>query len=817
MPLGSLKKEPSPTQTLPPSFFGFSTGTYFADRYQVIEELGGGGMGKVYKVLDTKIHEKIALKIIRPDIAGSPRVIDRFRQELKLARQITHKNICRMYDLGEDLGTSFITMEFVSGEPLKNIIRMTGPLTAGAAVDYAGQIAEGLAEAHKLGVIHRDLKPQNIMVDEAGTIKIMDFGIARSLESAAMTGEGKVIGTPEYMSPEQADGRPADRRSDIYALGMIFFEMLIGKTPFAAESAARAALKQKTEAPPAPRELNSQIPAELSDIVLKCLAQDPDQRFQTAEEFLSELRKLDGLIPKTTDKRPGGVTRTATSGIRRRLFAAAIVPALLAIGLGIYLLFIKKAPVRPEKIVLAVLPFKDQTPEQNRSFLCEVMTDDIRVRLADIDSLAVIGKDSSDQYRSAGKTAKEFGRELGAEQILTGTLRVAEGLISATVELSGVEDETITWSRPYERPFDNKKNLFQVEKEIAADIAGQLKVELTPAVLSEPANLEALTEYKWGRNFENLYRDSRKDTDFEEAVKHYHAAAEADPDYVLAFCGLGSVYESRFIRTKKSEDLAAMRGYFEKAHELNPKVPESNIGMGWSRFYAEDFDGAYDSFEKALDARPDDPDINYGVGSFLRSIGLYESAIRHYRRTLDLEPLSYGAHLTSIACFSYTGDLEKALSLARKAVDLAPNNSRTHIYCARQLLFLEKYEDAEKEIARAENISPGEPTIARLKAWIAAAQGRREEALSLIKDVEPPYIYDVTNIYSLLEMTDKVLENIQAGIAQGLKGTGDYLYGYPYLANNRLFDPLRRDSRFKEILSTEKKKYDEKMKKYGGL
>ncbi|MCJ7564660.1 MAG: serine/threonine protein kinase, partial [Candidatus Aminicenantes bacterium] len=211
----------SQTKTLIPSPAEFSTGALFAGRYQIIEELGRGGMGKVYKALDTKIQEKIAIKVIRPEIARDEKTIHRFRNELKLARQITHRNVCRMHDLGEDRGTHFITMEYVAGENLKRIIRMTGPLTVATALDYSRQICEGLAEAHRLGVIHRDLKPQNIIIDESGTAKIMDFGIARSALSEGLTGDGMMVGTPDYMSPEQAEGKQSDERSDIYALGLI--------------------------------------------------------------------------------------------------------------------------------------------------------------------------------------------------------------------------------------------------------------------------------------------------------------------------------------------------------------------------------------------------------------------------------------------------------------------------------------------------------------------------------------------------------------------------------------------------------------------
>ncbi|HDZ26555.1 MAG TPA: serine/threonine protein kinase, partial [Candidatus Aminicenantes bacterium] len=249
-------------------------GSTLASRYEIIEELGKGGMGNVYRVLDKKINEEIALKLIKPAIATDENIIERFRNELKFARKITHKNVCRMYDLNEEEEILYITMEYVLGDDLKNIIRMMGQLNPRKAISIAKQICEGLAEAHRLEVIHRDLKPRNIMIDKEGNARIMDFGIASCLKTKGITATGDMIGTPEYISPEQAEGKEADPRSDIYSLGIIIFEMVTGRVPFKGDTSLSIALMHKTETPPDPREFNTQIPIDLSRLILKCMEKD---------------------------------------------------------------------------------------------------------------------------------------------------------------------------------------------------------------------------------------------------------------------------------------------------------------------------------------------------------------------------------------------------------------------------------------------------------------------------------------------------------------------------------------------------------------
>ncbi|MGB7294029.1 MAG: protein kinase [Candidatus Aminicenantales bacterium] len=323
------------TKTLETSGDEFSPGSVFAQKYRIIEELGRGGMGKVYRVFDREVEEYVALKLIKPEIAADKNTIRRFRNELKVARKISHKNVCRMFDLNREGETCFITMEYVSGEDLKSSLRRMGLLSVEKAVFIAKQVCEGLAEAHRLGVVHRDLKPQNIMIDKQGNARIMDFGIARSIETKGMTDSGSLIGTPEYMSPEQVEGKEVDSRSDIYSLGAILYEMVTGRVPFEGNTPMSVALKHVTAAPPEPRSLNDQIPEETSRVILKCMAKERKDRFQTVEELVQELNTIKMTAP--TAERPSSTPKESASGEITVTFKPkrVIIPLVLVCTLAV--------------------------------------------------------------------------------------------------------------------------------------------------------------------------------------------------------------------------------------------------------------------------------------------------------------------------------------------------------------------------------------------------------------------------------------------------------------------------------------------------
>jgi len=324
------------TQTFAGSPADLNLGSVFAGRYQIIEELGRGGMGKVYKAFDREIEEHIAIKLIHPNIAMEENATQRFRNELKFARKISHKNVCRMFDLSKEDNRYFITMEYVKGEDLKNSMNRMGPLSFGKAVFIVKQICEGLAEAHRLGVVHRDLKPQNIMIDTDGNVRLMDFGISRLLKTKGITHTGTMIGSPEYMSPEQTMAKEADQRSDIYSLGIIFYEMITGRVPFEGDTAMSIAWKHTHEAPVSPKEHNHQIPNNLNDAIMKCLEKNRQHRYQNTQDLIEALTEIENGIPSTERVLPKAVTsKEITIKIPQIMLAKSLLILAAIIGLGI--------------------------------------------------------------------------------------------------------------------------------------------------------------------------------------------------------------------------------------------------------------------------------------------------------------------------------------------------------------------------------------------------------------------------------------------------------------------------------------------------
>jgi serine/threonine protein kinase/tetratricopeptide (TPR) repeat protein len=808
----------------------FAPGTIFAGRYQLIEEIGRGGMGKVLKALDTKVQAKVALKVVRSDIRERPKMIERFRNELKLARQITHKNVCRMYDLGEEEGTVFISMEYVPGESLDKIIRMTGPLPPETVINYCRQIGEGLAEAHKLGVVHRDLKPHNIMIDEGGTVKIMDFGIARSIETKGLTKDGALIGTPEYMSPEQAQGKSADNRSDMYALGIVMYEMLTGKVPFSGDTPFAIALKQKDEAPVPPIALDDRILEPLNSIVMKCLEKDPAKRYQSAEEFLADLEADRKSYSPHSRETPAPSRSILAPGKKRRIFVLSSVFIGLLIVAGFIALKIVpgRKPGNGTKAQLlkrlAVLPLQDASPDKSQGDLCEGISRDLRIYFIDRKAYPVVSSSSSDQFKDTTEKMENVGRLLNTRYILSGEMNAQKDRFNVSMVLSDAESGNDIWSYRYD---DTLIPFQELPARIVAEVLGSLP-QLSSGEPPQPAparatnNPETYKHFIYARECQIRYREEGKEPDFVASEKLYKAALAQDPGYAEALCGLGDLYEARFVNTKDPKYQALMIQQFNEAYRLYPNIADSQLGMGWSSFYQEDIDQASRFFKKAYDINPQNAEVALKVGAFLRSIGLYDRAIGYLSQAAELDPRSTIPLFQMASCYWYIANYEKSFDVLGEIKIIAPQNIRVHLYRARAYLSGKGFIKAREELILVRKSydllsSRDQGAFDRCWIWLLAGLGEKEKALELMKTVARPFGYEIANVLTLLGRPKEAIAKIREGIDVGFRESGDYMYNFLYLSQNPYFARLKPDPEFLTILATARARYEMMLKTYDGL
>jgi serine/threonine-protein kinase len=789
------------------------TGALFAKRYQVIEKLGTGGMGHVYRVTDKTLGEEIALKLIRPEIAEEKEPLERFKTELKLAREVVHKNVARMFDFNEEDHVPYITMEYVRGEDLKRLLRKVGHLFAGQAIPIACQICEGLAEAHKLGIVHRDLKPQNIMIDEDGQAKIMDFGLARLLRTGEDKKRHETGGTPAYMSPEQVRGERLDGRSDLYSMGVLLYEMLTGTLPFEGKSVRELAQKHLAEPPIDPCELNPGISAGLSQVVMKCLEKDPEKRFQSAEEVQVALNCLASSVkPPLPPKQPTWLKLAKIAGLM-------ILIGLL--GYGIYRLFFYPPSIPPSNTI-AILQAADTSPSPEVFGFGHELQDAISTKLLGHPDLTVIPPRDVNSKDTIGKGTKQIGRELGADYLLETSFSLEGSSVSITAGLIDAKRGRQPRTYKFTRTADDLKFIGEefsqsISTILPSDIVEDRRQKINKGIST---NLDARMLYHKGmRLIEEVYRDKPNNEVIEEAVRNYKDALALDPDYALALWALGNAYEARYnspAAGRNTEDFDMMCGYYQQAFDKNANSSETNIGLGWIHFNKSDFPKALGFFKNAIKLEPRNPIVNVDVGAFLRSIGLYDRAIRYLSRAVELDPRDMATHIQISQCHMAMGRFAKASQETRIVVSHNANDIYARFIHAIQLVLAGKHDDGDKEIAAVRGINPNYEKLPIAEALLAAARGEKDKALALKSESEVLPI-EGTCFYLLLGMTEEAIANIEAGIDMGFKLKGDYLYSYPSLAKNPCFKSLRGIPRFQEILKRQKDQYLKELKKFEDL
>ncbi len=811
-PLPGTSARPSSTETFQAPVLELTTGSTFAGRYQIIEELGHGGMGKVYKVFDTDIKEKIALKLLRPEIALDKETVERFSNELKLARKISHRNVCRMFDLGKAEGTTFITMEFVPGEDLKKFIRKSGQVGAGRAVSIAKQVCEGLAEAHHLGVVHRDLKPQNIMVDEDGNARIMDFGIARSLRGKGITGAGVMIGTPEYMSPEQVEGKEADQRSDIYSLGIILYEMLTGRVPFEGDTPFTIGVKQKSEAPRDPRQLNAQIPEDLSHLILRCLEKDKDKRYQSTDELHAELTRFEEEIPtaeraipkkKPTKSREIAVKAGKSKWAKIGLYAGSVVIVAVMVFLGLRLF-----TARGEAIdSIAVLPFENVNADPNTDYLCDGIAETIINKLSELSSFkTVICRNSAFRYKGKAVDPRTVGEELGVKAVLLTRLIRAGDQLTISPTLVRTKDNSQIWGERYQRKLED---VLSIEESIASSIVQALQLKLTrqdeKRIAGRPIDNASAYECFLRANHQ-IWSFSKEALD--GAVQDLQKGLEIIGPNALLYSALANAYRQYVNIGAEQEDyLVKAEDSARRALALDPNSSKAYAILGYISEYKSQREGI-SYHKKALDVNPNEIEALRRLALiYAYDIGKVSLALPLVERLKRVDPLNADVHMLQ-GYVDYTeGRFKPALDEFRQYYQSDPQSANMQSFYAQSLAYNNRLEEA---FAIVDRMSSSEPDNVLTKFGLLTEYGLRkdkEKALRIMtpdfrktcrRDLEWSLI--IAEAFALMDEKQEALDWLENAVNLGLVNSPFLNTFDPFLAN------IRGEERFQKLM--ERVKYE---------
>ncbi len=666
--------------------------------YKILEKLGEGGMGVVYKAEDTKLGRTVAIKFLPPNLASVQENKSRFLLEAKAAAALNHPNILNVYEIDEQDGSLFIVMEYIEGETLKSYIAR---LKSGSGIPYLKavgwllEVAQGLKAAHDKNIIHRDIKSENIMLTGDGLLKIMDFGLAKLQGSTGLTKTGTSLGTLSYMSPEQAQGFPSDHRSDIWSLGVVFYEMLTGETLFKAEYEAALLYLIVNEEPPAPSLLDRKIPHQLDVIVQKMLAKDPSKRYQNMDEVIKTLETVKVEI--------------------------------------------EKASLQVKKKAIAVLPFDNISSDKENEYFGDGLTEELIANLSRLKEMRVISRTTTMQYKGTKKNIRTIGTELGARYIMEGSVRKFHDDLRITAQLIDVESDEQLWAETYKGKL---ADIFDIQEKVAKQIVDALMVKLTPTEKVEltkrpTLNAEAYDYNLRARNY--LYRQSKNNIQI--AIQFFEKAIALDSRYAEAYAGLAEAYAIRYAYFDRKDE------WLEKALELSLKaimydatLSEAYAALALAYFYQSSIDEALTAVNKSLELDPNNFFAYWILGRIYFTTDKNREAVEPFKKVLELNPEFYTVYSDLHLAYERLNEkhddlLKTALEFFPKYLNKIPEDSRAHIFYSQQLLLSGNTDKAKEEIKIALELSPDDNVMQYNAVCMYSMMNEKKHAIDTLTKI----------------------------------------------------------------------------------
>ncbi len=736
--------------------------------YKILEKIGEGGMGVVYLAEDTKLKRQVAVKFLPHHISTNEEEKKRFEIEAQAAASLNHPNIATVYaieDSGED---TFIVMEYIDGIELKDKIK-SGPIPFEEAINIAIQIAEGLEAAHKKGIVHRDIKSQNIMITNDGKVKIMDFGLAKIGQGSQVTKTGTTLGTFAYMSPEQARGDQVDKRTDIWSFGIVLYEMLTGKMPFYGNYDQAIVYSILNEEPVAVNEIDE----ELRHIIGKSLAKKPDERYQNAVEIENELRTIN------QDRE---IKRTKTKKLKLPWVLAGIAVILIAISFYIFISSSKGGKERAAKIkTIAILPFTDMSQNKDQEYFSDGMAEELINVLSRNPNLRVTARTSSFYFKDKDVDLKTIAAKLNVNNILEGSVQKAGNNLRISADLVNVETDATLWSDTYDGTMNN---IFALQDSISGNVAEALNVALLGKEASKPeqkTDPEAYNNYLLGNHFFNLHGKEN----WKKAEKYYMKALSIDSGYTPAWIGLSDIHGSQadYGYIPVDEGYAKALKEVQKTLELDPDLADAYANLGWiKKTYDWDWTAADEALKKGLELEPGNKNVINGAANLSSALGRFDEAIKLDHRIIEFNPVSSSGYFNLGITTMHAGLYDESMAAFRKCLDLDPQYPVANTFIGLDYLQKSKLDSALSEIQK--ETDPEWQTFGLV--IVDYTLGRKKEAYDKLADYIAEYqnadAYQIAEIYAYRGEKDKAFEWLEKAYKQK-DGGCTQIIGDPLMRN----------------------------------